>query len=289
MIDGKVIADELLTHLKKDVETLKKQGITPTLAVILIGENVGSQSYVRMKERTAQRIGATLRIEKYTIDVDKKTIQNKILALNHDPSVHGIIIQRPVPPEIRDEKLLNSIDPKKDVDGLVPHTHYNVPVALAVYAIVEKMFDVGHANKQKEFTIYGPTEFEQWVQNQHIVLIGRGETAGRPIHSFLAKKHCITSVISSQTSPEERKKLLKQADIIISCVGKKHMVTAGDIKKGSILLAVGIWRDALEKLHGDYDEQDISDTVAFHTTTPGGVGPVNVANLMKNLVTAASF
>jgi len=278
IIDGKTLANTILETLKQTVSTLQTRGITPTMAVILVGDDPGSASYVRQKEKAAARIGAQLQISNYQFQIDKKTVQKKINALNNDPSIHGIIIQRPLPPHLQDDTLLNNIIPTKDVDGFVPGTLYTVPVASAVVKILNLIYH--HKNIHDE-------NFDQWLQKKSIVIMGRGETAGKPIAHQLQMSNDKCQIITSQTPEETKTAALKHADIIISCVGKS-VIHNNQIKQGVILISVGIWRDSEGKLHGDYEEEDIKHTASFYTLTPGGVGPINVACLMENLVTAAS-
>jgi len=322
-IDGKHIADDLLHELTKQTAFLKSKGVTPTMGVILVGDDPGSASYVRQKEKAAERIGAQLRVMNYESRVTRKTIQQIINQWNDDPSIHGIIIQRPLPRELQDPTFLNSIIPEKDIDGFVPDTKFSVPVALAVGKILENIYNhischpersegsptnsshvflipqggisipgmkgvpipgMMHASDQTNNTAH----LNQWIQQQRIVVIGRGETAGKPIADHLRKRGCNVSVIHSRTTEEEKQNMIKDADIIISCVGKERVITSEGIKKGVILISVGIWRDNEGKLHGDYEEEEIKYIASFYTPTPGGVGPVNVACLMANLCIAST-
>ena len=132
-------------------------------------------------------------------------------------------------------------------------------------------------------------DYSHWLQTKHIVVIGRGETAGGPIAKQLSMHNEQCTIIHSKTKDEKKNLLLRQADIIVSCVGKERIIKKEDIKKGVILISVGIWRDNEGKLHGDYDEDEIKDIASFYTPTPGGVGPVNVACLMENLITASTL
>ncbi len=247
IIDGKALADIILSSLKKDVEKLS---CTPTLAVIQIGDNPASLAYIKQKQKAAEIINANVIISNTMSDLER---------FNNDPSIHGVIIQRPVPVSI--EKYHVRI--QKDIDGFEKNTLYDVPVALAIHKILKQI----NADLSK-----------------HIIVVGRGETAGKPIFQYVQKLNCTTSQIFS-TSPNNTE-FLKKADIIISCVGKKRVITSRDIKQGVILISVGIWRDGEGKLHGDYDEKDIKEKASWYTPTPKGVGPVNVACLMQNLVKA---
>lgn len=246
-IDGKQIADQILESLAAEI---KKLAQPPTLAIIQIGDDPASAAYIRQKQKAAERIGIQIVISHTLSDVS---------IFNNELSIHGVIIQRPVPGNDPIPAMIRA----KDVDGFLPNSPFTVPVALAVEKLLE--------STKIDFT------------KKNIVVIGRGETAGKPIHEYFTT----STVIHSQTlNPEE---ILKNADIIISCVGKKRVIIKDSIKPGVILISVGIWRDTMGKLHGDYEESEILDIASFYTPTPGGVGPVNVACLMQNVVKAYHY
>ena len=264
-IDGKGIASNILQTLADKVTFLKQKGIIPTLAVILVGDDPASLAYIKQKQKAADTIGATVVFSHQSSDIRPEKLQEIITIFNSDKNIHGVIIQRPVPLK-NIHPILHSVFLSKDVDGFLPNSPFAVPVALAVEEILK------NAKCQ--------------MPNAKFVIIGRGETAGKPIADYLIKLGCAPTVIHSHTpNPKE---LMKTADIIISCVGKERIVTSDDIKKGAILISVGIWRDTEGKLYGDYDEKDIEHIASFYTPTPKGVGPVNVACLMQNLVIAAN-
>ena len=208
-----------------------------------------------------------------------QTLTSAIAHYNNDPSVHGLIIQRPVPISYLG-KTLSLVLPAKDIDGFLPHTLFEVPVARAILTILEYIHtQLSHAGLVN-------VRFKPWLNSQSIAVVGRGETAGRPIATALKTYDCMISVIHSETNNPE--KILKHAAVIISCVGKKNILTKKNITPGSILISVGITKDADNSLHGDYEEKEIAGVASFFTPTPGGVGPVNVACLMQNLVEAAT-
>ncbi len=270
-IDGKMIAEKMLVDLAGQVAKLKERGVTPTMVVILVGDNPASLSYIKQKEKAAEKIGAKLILKTYDSRLKTEELQSIVEKYNSDPSAHGLIIQRPLPNDIQ---TIPVVDLHKDIDGFVPGSAFEVPVARAVLNILN--FARSHPARNCR---------ERPLKEQHIVVIGRGETAGRPIADVLVKKGCNVTVVHSQTqNPDE---IIKGADIVISCVGKPNVVRRDNIKKDAFLLSVGIWRDSEGKLHGDYDENVIAETASFYTPTPGGVGPVNVACLMQNLVLAA--
>ncbi|MCX6792370.1 MAG: bifunctional 5,10-methylenetetrahydrofolate dehydrogenase/5,10-methenyltetrahydrofolate cyclohydrolase [Candidatus Gottesmanbacteria bacterium] len=263
-IDGKAIAETIFTDLTKQVAILKQKNITPTLAVILVGDNPESLSYIRQKQKATEKIGGRFIFEQIPKASLSKEVTARVEMYNRDPSVHGLIVQRPLPSHF-DLSINESVDPKKDVDGFVTNSPFDVPIVMAIFTILKHI---------------GIT-----LNNKKIVIVGRGETAGKPIAAALAKRQCATSIIYSKTSnPNE---IMKDADVIISCVGKQGVVTGDALKSGAILISVGIWRAEDGKLHGDYEEDDVADIASFYTPTPGGVGPLNIASLMQNLVKAA--
>lgn len=279
VIDGKGIAETILIKLSDTVATLKKSGITPALAVILVGDDPGSLSYIRQKQKAAERIGAKLLFEHFPDTISPVTLASAIAHYNNDQTVHGIIIQRPVPQFIGEVgDILNSVTSAKDVDGFLPDSPFEVPVARAVVTILQHI----HDDLRDKALIQ--TDFMPWIQGQCITVLGRGETAGKPIAELLAAYACSVSVINSKTPDPE--KIIRQSDIVISCVGKPRTITRRMIRSGTVLISVGLSRSDDGKLHGDYEADDIQESASFYTPTPGGVGPVNVASLMHNLVDA---
>lgn len=258
-IDGKALADKILNGLSLSVVKLKEKGVTPTLAVIQVGDDPASSAYIRQKQKAAEAIGAKIILSHQLSAISYQQIQKIIEKFNSDPFVHGIIVQRPLPEGLRADCIL----PSKDVDGFLPNSPYPVPVAEAILTILDDR-----------------------IYSKKIVVLGRGDTAGKPIAEALIKQGSNVTVVHSQTPhPDDA---IRTADIIVSCVGKPNVVRRDNIKTGAILLSVGISRDSGGKLHGDYEEEGIKDVASFFTPTPGGVGPVNVACLMENLVQASS-
>jgi len=277
IIDGKKLANSILDQLKIEAEELKHKDIFPKLAVVQIGDNPASNSYIKQKQKAADEVGIILELIKKNEDFSEKELNSLIDKLNFDPEIQGIIIQRPLPAFLNNLLILNKINPKKDVDGFVPNSEFEVPVAKAVFKILEKIYIlIQTADNSNIGNIW------EWIKEKNIAVVGRGETAGEPIANYFRKQNCATSVITTQTKNPTI--ILSKADIIISCVGKKQIVNACNIKKGVILISVGIWRDQEGKLHGDYEDDEIVEIASFYTPTPGGVGPVNVACLMKNVI-----
>jgi len=308
-IDGKALADALLSHLIRQITTLKRKGIIPTLAVIVVGDNPASLSYIRQKQKAADRIGAKIIISHQPSAISRQKLRLLIERYNDNPAIHGLIIQRPLPPSLKNTSgLLGTVKPGKDVDGFVLNSLFEPPIGKAILIILKKTFTISKAKNLEPKT----KNFLNWLKKKFIVIIGRGETAGKPIDDMLTGRRfamtprgasqqrrkiggrsperltnlqCATSIIHSKTRHPET--ITRQADIIITCVGKKGIITKDVVQPGVILIAVGLWRDNEGKLHGDYEESDVDDIASYYTPTPGGIGPVNVACLMQNLVEAA--
>jgi methylenetetrahydrofolate dehydrogenase (NADP+)/methenyltetrahydrofolate cyclohydrolase len=281
LIDGKHIAERILNPLEKKISQLMTRGVTPLLSVIQIGTDPASTSYIRQKKLAAERTGIKLKITNYGIRTAPDELAGQIKLLNDDPKIHGIIIQRPLPEHLNVPELLNLVTPRKDVDGFVIDSEFEVPVALAIGEILKEIYNMtyNYGNKITDNILFN------WLRTKNITIVGRGETAGKPIAAFLKKHDCATSIIHSGTNTPG--KILARADIVVSCVGKEGIIRPGEIKPGCILISVGIWRDREGKIHGDYNEAEIATKSAFYTPTPGGVGPVNIACLMSNTTRAA--
>lgn len=280
LISGTEIAESIKAQLRKQVEILAEKSVVPTLAIIHLSDDPGSASYIKQKIKFAEEIGAAVKLfGKETGILTPKQLKNTITELNNDPKVHGIIIQRPVPKEFDDPKLLLGIVKEKDVDGFAPDSPFETPVALAVEAILMKIWGEDKTRKA--------SDFPSWLSEKTITVIGKGETAGNPIRHYFEKKNIAVTVVDSKTEhPEE---IYKISDIIISCVGKKDVIRKETVKEGAILISVGIFRDPEGKLHGDYEKEEIEDVASYYTPTPGGVGPVNVACLFTNLLRTTSI
>jgi methylenetetrahydrofolate dehydrogenase (NADP+) / methenyltetrahydrofolate cyclohydrolase len=287
ILSGRDIAENLYTDLTKRIAKLKKKHITPHLVVILVGEHPASVAYVTLKQKKGEEIGAKVTILRYKTDVTTKELIEKVKLLNSDPYVHGILIQRPLPEQIDVEKLELTTDPQKDIDGFHPDSPYTLPLPLAVGKILEKVYKLQHTKRavtEAGGNFWQNPKRHNWLSQQNIALLGKGPTGGGPIIEYFKTLNVKPQLIDSKT--KEPEKLMKQADIIISAVGRKNTVKAENLKKGVILISVGLNRDENNKLHGDYDNDAVKDIASWYTPTPGGVGPVNVAMLWVNLLTA---
>lgn len=264
-IDGRALAQQLLNDLATHVSHV---GVKPTLAVIQVGNDEGSTAYINQKKKKGEEVGINVIHKHFPETISLNALITQISQMNGDPTITGIIIQRPLPPHISPNSLTSLVSPKKDVDGFRPDSSFSPPVALGVLYILKSIkLDVKD------------------LKNKKIVILGRGETAGYPIAQSFAKLKIPFVVLHSQSTIEDPIKTLQTlqaADIIISCVGKR-VVKKEDLKPGVILVGVGISR-GFKGLQGDYDEDEIRDTARYYTPTPGGVGPLTVAFLMQNLV-----
>nr|MBI5455778.1 bifunctional 5,10-methylenetetrahydrofolate dehydrogenase/5,10-methenyltetrahydrofolate cyclohydrolase [Candidatus Levybacteria bacterium] len=269
-IDGREISSQILEDLKQRVEKLKEKNVIPHLYIILLSDDPSSVSYVKQKMLRAREIGIKITLDKENPDISTKELLEKIEELNNDSSIHGIIVQRPMPKNLDEETIAKAIMPQKDVDGFNPNSKFDVPVALAIL----KMLNTIH-----------PQNFNNWLIQQKICVIGKGITAGKPIINSLQKLGIKPLIIDSKTN--NRNEILKNCEIIISAVGKPDIFKSSEIKDGAILIGVGLHGEDDGKFHGDFRENEIQNIASFYSPTPGGVGPVNVAMLLQNLVKAS--
>lgn len=304
-IDGKAIRETTLGKLRKEINTL---GVTPHLAIILVGNNPASVTYVRQKEINAEKMGAKSTILKLNPEITQKELLSTIEQLNNDNNIHGIIVQQPLPKQINEREVVEAVDPKKDIDGLHSKSPFPMPLAVAVMEILKQIFirleskqgvaeaeglPTARTRSQRSKTsgalaggklLTGPLG---WLRTKDIVVLGKGDTGGGPVIERLKKDGIKVEVIDSKT--KNPKNLIKKADIIISAVGKINLIKPEMIKKNVILISIGLFKGEDGKMHGDYDEDRIQNIASFYTPVPGGVGPVNVAMLLKNLVKAAKL
>ncbi len=274
--DGVALAQSMYRDQQKRVHNLHEKGITPHLAVLLVGDDPGSKVYIGQKKKWGSYIGAEVELLHYPLEITTDELVKTISQLNTNPSIHGIIVQRPLPKHIDKDTLAMATEPMKDIDGFHPNTTFVIPVAAAVVKILEEIYN--HAS-------YSPPSFQAWLQEVPIVTVGKGDTAGKPIIDYLKKIGSNPIVVSSQTNnPSD---VIRQGSVVISSVGRKGIINAKNIKSGAVLIGVGITKEREEAIQGDYNEAEIEHIASFYTPTPGGVGPVNVAYLLDNLVTAA--
>lgn len=273
VIEGKKIAEKILRKLKFQVEQLEKKGISPTLIIILVGKNPLSLSFIKQKQKKAESIGIKIIIQKLLSSSTKKRIKEVIQRYNLKPQVQGIIVQLPLPDKLQKEtqEILEAIDLRKDVDGFLAGSPFKPAVVQAILKALK-------AAKPAK------SNFVKWLKEKKILIIGRGPTAGKPIAQTFERLGYHFSVAHSQT--KNLSNLTKKADIIISCVGKEKLIGGKMLKKGAIVIDVGMSRNRQGKWVGDLEEKSVSQVASFYTPTPGGIGPLTVASLLENLVKA---
>lgn len=276
-IDGKIIAQTVKDRVKKAAYELKKEGINPCLATVLIGNIPASATYVKNKHKACEEVGIITKDHKLDESVTQQELNNIIDELNADVSVHGILVQLPLPKHLNEFAVTSRISPIKDVDGLTPHNAGLLSVKKAVLVActpsgVMEMFDYHNIN----------------LEGKNIVLINRSNLVGKPLYHLLLEKNA--TVITCHSRTKDIEKFCQSADIIITAVGDrtKFILTPEMIKEGSIVIDVAISRFE-DKLVGDCDYEKIIEKASFVTPVPGGVGPMTVAMLLKNTITATSL
>lgn len=273
-INGRELQANLLENLKFKIKNLRENGVEPCIAIVTLGPEDSWEAYVTQKLKLAEKLGIRTKF----INLRPKTTEEVIAVvreLSKDNTVHGLIVQRPFPAEIDTEQVIQNISRDKDIDGFLKNSKFEIPSWLAVKHILT------HISLLLNFP-----DLASLLSNRSILVIGRGGTAGTPVIEGLRKIGFEPNVISSKT--ENRNDLFKNADIIISAVGKKNIIPVEILKEKSILIGVGIHGED-GKLTGDFDQQKAKDRKLIYTPTPGGVGPVNLAFLFKNLIQAAEL
>lgn len=274
IIDGKALAQKIRGNLKNEVEELKKEGIKPKLAVIMVGEDKASKIYVKNKSKACEEIG--IEYDEYLLksETTMDELLDLIHNLNNDDNIHGILLQSPLPKHLDIDVAFREISPDKDVDGFNPVNvgklclNQDGFISCTPYGVV-KMLD--------EYKI--PTE------GANTVIIGRSNIVGKPLVQCLLNKNATVTVCHSKTKDIE--KITQKADIIIAALGKPNFVKSEMIKEGSVVIDVGINRLDNGKIVGDIDYENIESKASYITPVPGGVGPMTVAMLMSNVVKAA--
>lgn len=276
-IDGVVVANSVKDIVKKAVETLKSEGITPCLATVLVGENPASATYVKNKQKACADVGIITKDHKLPESFTQREMNSLVDLLNKDDSVHGILIQLPLPKQLDEFSTVSRISPIKDVDGLTP---YNVGLLVAGKAILKPCTPSGIIEM---FDFYNID-----LTGKHAVIINRSNLVGKPLYHLLLDKNATVTTCHSKT--KNLKEHCQKADIVITAIGNrtKFVLTADMIKEGAVVIDVGINRQN-GKIVGDVDYEEIIKKASYATPVPGGVGPMTIAMLLKNTVTAASI
>lgn len=276
-IDGLEVSKAVKERVKKAVDELKKQGMKPCLATILVGDNPASATYVRNKHKACEQVGIITKDLTPSATVSQSEINEIIDSLNNDGSIHGILVQLPLPQQLDEFETTSRISPIKDVDGLTPHNMGLLSMGKAILKActpsgIMEMFDYYNID----------------LSGKIVVLINRSNLIGKPLYHLLLEKNA--TVITCHSKTKNLKEISKSADIVITAVGDrtKFVLTADMIKEGAVVIDVAISKNE-GKLVGDIDFDEIIKKASFASPVPGGVGPMTVAMLLKNTVTAASL
>lgn len=274
LINGKEISGEIRENLKEEVALLLEQGIKPGLAVILVGDNQASRTYVTSKQKSCQDIGMESLLIEFPVDVPETILLEKIEQLNNDDQMHGILVQLPLPNHISEEKVIETISPDKDVDGFHPinigkmMTGQDTFLPCTPFGVLEML-------KHEQITIEG----------KHAVIVGRSNIVGKPAGQLLLNENATVTYCHSRTP--DLASVTRTADILVAAVGRAKMITADYVKEGAVVIDVGMNRDENGKLCGDVDFEHVKDKAGYITPVPGGVGPMTITMLLYNTVKSA--
>ena len=274
IIDGNALSRQLRTEVAERAAALKARGVTPGLAVILVGDNPASQVYVRNKVKACEDNGLHSVLEKYDAAMTEAELLARVEALNNDPSIHGILVQLPLPAHIDAQKVIEAISPAKDVDGF----HIASAGALMTgmpgfqpctpYGCMKMLDSIGYE-----------------LRGKHAVVIGRSNIVGKPIALMLLSRSATVTICHSATADLKAQTL--QADVIVAAVGKRNVVTADMVKPGAVVIDVGMNRNDEGKLCGDVDFDGVKEVAGYITPVPGGVGPMTITMLLVNTIESA--
>lgn len=274
IIDGKAIAKEIRVELKEEIDTLKASGTTPGLAVVIVGDDPASHTYVNSKEKSSKEIGIYSEVHRFPADFTEEALLEKVEELNRDKNIHGILVQLPLPKHIAEDKVIDAISPEKDVDGFHP-------VNVGKMVIGKDSF--------YSCTPYGIMKMLEKenisLEGKHVVVIGRSNIVGKPAALLSLMNNATVTICHSRT--KDLAAITRQADVVIAAVGIPNYVTADHLKPGAVVIDVGINRNAEGKLCGDVDFNSAKETAGAITPVPGGVGPMTITMLLYNTVKSA--
>lgn len=274
IIDGKAIAKEIRVELKEEIDTLKASGTTPGLAVVIVGDDPASHTYVNSKEKSSKEIGIYSEVHRFPADFTEEALLEKVEELNRDKNIHGILVQLPLPKHIAEDKVIDAISPEKDVDGFHP-------VNVGKMVIGKDSF--------YSCTPYGIMKMLEKenisLEGKHVVVVGRSNIVGKPAALLSLMNNATVTICHSRT--KDLAAITRQADVVIAAVGIPNYVTADHLKPGAVVIDVGINRNAEGKLCGDVDFNSAKETAGAITPVPGGVGPMTITMLLYNTVKSA--
>lgn len=275
IINGQEIAAKKRVEIAKKVENLKSQGVTPGLAVILVGNNHASQTYVKSKEKACKELGMYSLLIEMEEEITERVLLEKIEELNTDPKIHGILVQLPLPKQIDERKVIEAISPSKDVDGFHPinigrmMTGQNAFLPCTPYGIMVLLEESGIS-----------------IPGKHVVVVGRSNIVGKPVGQLFLNQHATVTYCHSRTKDLEFH--TKHADILIAAVGIPNFIKAEHVKDGAVVIDVGINRNEAGKLCGDVSFEEVSEKAGYITPVPKGVGPMTITMLMYNTLKSAA-
>ncbi|MFA9555981.1 bifunctional methylenetetrahydrofolate dehydrogenase/methenyltetrahydrofolate cyclohydrolase FolD [Evansella sp. AB-rgal1] len=274
IISGKELAREKREQMKIEVEQLKSQGIVPGLAVILVGEDPASQSYVKSKQKSCYEVGIHSELDEVSVSITEDELLHKIDVLNKADHIHGILVQLPLPSHISEKAVIEAINPSKDVDGFHPinvgrmMTGQEAFLPCTPYGIVEMI-------KSKGIELEG----------QQVVVVGRSNIVGKPVGQLLLNENATVTYCHSRT--KNMKQITRTADILVVAVGKAHFINKEYIKEGAVVIDVGVNRNEEGKLVGDVVFDEAKEVASYITPVPGGVGPMTITMLLYNTIVSA--
>ena len=275
IINGKEIGEKKRMEIGEEVSRLKKLGVTPGLAVILVGNNDASRTYVTNKEKACKELGMNSVLIELPEEISEEELLSKIAELNMDTNIHGILVQLPIPKHIDEKKVIESISPLKDVDGFHPinigrmMTGQNAFLPCTPYGIMVLLEETGIS-----------------IAGKHVVVVGRSNIVGKPVGQLFLNKDATVTYCHSKT--KDIKLHTNQADILIAAVGIPNFIKAEHVKDGAVVIDVGINRNEAGKLCGDVDFAEVSEKAGYITPVPKGVGPMTITMLMYNTLKSAS-
>jgi methylenetetrahydrofolate dehydrogenase (NADP+)/methenyltetrahydrofolate cyclohydrolase len=274
ILDGKKLSNKIRNEVKIEADKLKSYGVTPGLAVILVGNDPASQVYVNMKAKACKESGIYSIVHEFPESISENELLDTIKRINQNPNIHGLLIQLPLPKHIDTTKVLEAVAPEKDVDGFHP---YNVGRLVAGLDSFAPCTPLGVMELFKEYNID--------VKGLNACVVGASNIVGKPMQALLLNQFATVDICHIYT--KNLKEHTERADIVVVGVGKPNLITADMVKEGAIVVDIGINRLENGKLVGDVDFENVSKKASFITPVPGGVGPMTIAMLLKNTIKAA--
>ena len=275
LIDGKLVSSEIRLEISQETaEFIQKTGIQPHLVVIIVGNDAASMTYVKNKKKACEDVGFKSTVIELPLETTEGELLDRIQELNDDLTVHGILVQLPLPKHIDEQKVINTISVKKDVDGFHP---YQVGALVSGLPCLKPCTPSGVIELLKTYNIE--------MTGRHAVIVGRSHIVGKPLIQLLLDENATVTVCHSRT--QNLAEFTKSADILIVAIGRAHFITADMVKEGAVVVDVGINRLETGKLVGDVLYDDVFEKASYVTPVPGGVGPMTITMLLKNTLKAA--